>query len=242
MSRSGDDGRPEVRPRPARGSSRPPGSSSASAAPGSRSRRSPRAAGVSRQLVYFHFESRAGLLVAMARRQDAAAASRRGSRMRSRRRPSTASRRSCARGTRTCRDPPGRARPRGGGRSPATRAAAAWRTAWATSTTPSAPRSSTSRRAAASRTAGPPPPPRTGSGPARQPGAYQHLVVERGWKPGDYVERAVASILSEVLGPGESARGRAPGRIPSGPGCWDRPPRPGKRISSARRQDRRTPR
>ena len=35
-----------------------------------------------------------------------------------------------------------------------------------------------------------------------QPGAYQHLVVERGWKPGDYVERAVASILSEVLGPG----------------------------------------
>jgi AcrR family transcriptional regulator len=30
---------------------------------------------------------------------------------------------------------------------------------------------------------------------------WQHLVVERGWAPSDYVERTVASILSEVVAP-----------------------------------------
>jgi hypothetical protein len=32
-----------------------------------------------------------------------------------------------------------------------------------------------------------------------QPATFQHLVVDRGWPAGDYVDRAVHSVLSEVL-------------------------------------------
>jgi AcrR family transcriptional regulator len=35
-----------------------------------------------------------------------------------------------------------------------------------------------------------------------QPGAWQHLVVERGWPAEDYIERSVGSILAEVVAPG----------------------------------------
>jgi AcrR family transcriptional regulator len=34
-----------------------------------------------------------------------------------------------------------------------------------------------------------------------QPATYQHLVVDRAWRPGDYVDRAVRSVLSEVVAP-----------------------------------------
>jgi hypothetical protein len=34
-----------------------------------------------------------------------------------------------------------------------------------------------------------------------QPAAFAHLVVDRAWPPGDYTERTVASILSEVVAP-----------------------------------------
>jgi AcrR family transcriptional regulator len=33
------------------------------------------------------------------------------------------------------------------------------------------------------------------------PSAFAHLVADRGWSPGDYTDRAVGSILSEVVGP-----------------------------------------
>jgi hypothetical protein len=32
-----------------------------------------------------------------------------------------------------------------------------------------------------------------------QPATFQHLVGDRGWPAGDYVDRAVRSVLSEVL-------------------------------------------
>jgi AcrR family transcriptional regulator len=35
-----------------------------------------------------------------------------------------------------------------------------------------------------------------------QPSTFQHLVGDRGWPAGDYVERAVRSVLSEVVTPG----------------------------------------
>jgi len=35
---------------------------------------------------------------------------------------------------------------------------------------------------------------------------WQHLVGERGWSPGDYTERAVRSILAEVVAPTSGAR------------------------------------
>jgi AcrR family transcriptional regulator len=35
---------------------------------------------------------------------------------------------------------------------------------------------------------------------------WQHLVGERGWSPGDYTERAVGSILAEVVAPTSGAR------------------------------------
>jgi AcrR family transcriptional regulator len=35
---------------------------------------------------------------------------------------------------------------------------------------------------------------------------WQHLVGERGWPPGDYTERAVRSILAEVVAPTSGAR------------------------------------
>ena len=34
-----------------------------------------------------------------------------------------------------------------------------------------------------------------------QPSTFQHLVGYRAWPPGDYTERAVRSVLSEVVGP-----------------------------------------
>jgi AcrR family transcriptional regulator len=34
-----------------------------------------------------------------------------------------------------------------------------------------------------------------------QPSTFQHLVGDRGWPAGDYVERAVRSVLSEVVTP-----------------------------------------
>jgi AcrR family transcriptional regulator len=34
-----------------------------------------------------------------------------------------------------------------------------------------------------------------------QPSTWQHLVGDRGWSPGDYTDRAVRSILSEVVAP-----------------------------------------
>jgi AcrR family transcriptional regulator len=34
-----------------------------------------------------------------------------------------------------------------------------------------------------------------------QPAAFAHLVLDRAWPSGDYAERTVASILSEVVGP-----------------------------------------
>jgi AcrR family transcriptional regulator len=34
-----------------------------------------------------------------------------------------------------------------------------------------------------------------------QPAAFAHLVADRAWPPGDYTERTVASILSEVVAP-----------------------------------------
>jgi hypothetical protein len=30
---------------------------------------------------------------------------------------------------------------------------------------------------------------------------WQHLVADRGWRAGDYVERTVASIMAEVVAP-----------------------------------------
>ena len=35
---------------------------------------------------------------------------------------------------------------------------------------------------------------------------WRLLVGERGWRPGDYTERAVGSILAEVLAPAKLAR------------------------------------
>ena len=35
-----------------------------------------------------------------------------------------------------------------------------------------------------------------------QPSAFAHLVADRGWSPGDYADRAVPSILAEVVSPG----------------------------------------
>jgi len=35
-----------------------------------------------------------------------------------------------------------------------------------------------------------------------QPSAFAHLVADRGWPAGDYVDRAVPSILAEVVSPG----------------------------------------
>jgi AcrR family transcriptional regulator len=34
-----------------------------------------------------------------------------------------------------------------------------------------------------------------------QPATFSHLVGDRGWPPGDYTERAVRSVLSEVVAP-----------------------------------------
>ena len=34
-----------------------------------------------------------------------------------------------------------------------------------------------------------------------QPSTFQHLVGDRAWPPGDYTERAVRSVLSEVVSP-----------------------------------------
>jgi hypothetical protein len=34
-----------------------------------------------------------------------------------------------------------------------------------------------------------------------QPAAFAHLVADRGWPAGDYTDRVVPSILSEVVGP-----------------------------------------
>jgi hypothetical protein len=34
-----------------------------------------------------------------------------------------------------------------------------------------------------------------------QPSAWRHLVGERGWNPGEYARRSVASIASEILNP-----------------------------------------
>jgi AcrR family transcriptional regulator len=39
---------------------------------------------------------------------------------------------------------------------------------------------------------------------------WQHLVGERGWPPDDYVERSVGSILAEVLAPAPGGRRRPP--------------------------------
>jgi AcrR family transcriptional regulator len=39
---------------------------------------------------------------------------------------------------------------------------------------------------------------------------WQHLVGERGWSPDDYVERSVRSILAEVLAPAPGRRRRSP--------------------------------
>ena len=36
-----------------------------------------------------------------------------------------------------------------------------------------------------------------------QPSAFAHLVADRGWAAGDYVNRAVPSILAEVVSPGD---------------------------------------
>jgi AcrR family transcriptional regulator len=35
-----------------------------------------------------------------------------------------------------------------------------------------------------------------------QPSAFAHLVTDRGWSPRDYADRAVPSILAEVVSPG----------------------------------------
>ena len=35
-----------------------------------------------------------------------------------------------------------------------------------------------------------------------QPSAFAHLVADRGWSPGEYADRAVPSILAEVVSPG----------------------------------------
>jgi AcrR family transcriptional regulator len=35
-----------------------------------------------------------------------------------------------------------------------------------------------------------------------QPATFSHLVVDRAWDPGDYTDRAVRSILAEVVRPG----------------------------------------
>ena len=46
--------------------------------------------------------------------------------------------------------------------------------------------------------------------------AYQHLVGERGWTPGDYKERALRSILAEVMTPGGSSKKVSPGKRQQG--------------------------
>jgi AcrR family transcriptional regulator len=160
-----------------------------------------RAAGVSRQLVYFHFESRAGLLVAMTRRQDA--------------------RSGFAAQVAAALDRPGAegleallrawhayvpeilpvARELEAAVVTGEEGAAAWRDRMGD--LHDAFRAAVERVEAGGRLA-------DGWTAAAatdwiwaraQPGAYQHLVVERGWRPADYAERAVASILADVIEP-----------------------------------------
>ena len=155
------------------------------------------AAGVSRQLVYFHFDNRAGLLTAMARHRDESsgfvdevAASRRCRRSRG-------SSICCARGATTCR------------RSCRSRAAleaalvtgddggSAWRQRMgelraalriAVDRVELAPGWTVDQAAdwAWSRI---------------QPTTWQHLVGERGWSAEQYTERTVGSLLGELIGP-----------------------------------------
>jgi hypothetical protein len=39
-----------------------------------------------------------------------------------------------------------------------------------------------------------------------QPATFHHLVVDRAWPAGDYVDRAVGSVLSEVVAPPPDGR------------------------------------
>jgi AcrR family transcriptional regulator len=160
-----------------------------------------RAAGVSRQLVYFHFESRAGLLVAMTRRQDV--------------------RSGFAAQVAAALERPGAeglemllrawhayvpeilpvARELEAAVTTGDEGAAAWRDRMGD--LHDALRTAVEHAEAGGRLAeGWTVAAATDWVWARsQPGAYQHLVAERGWRPEDYVERAVASILSDVIAP-----------------------------------------
>ena len=174
------------------------------------------ASGVSRQLVYHHFESRAGLLVAMARHHDdverlsrpvrglARAGARRGAR-------GTAAPVAGVRAP----DPAGGPRSRGRGHHGRRRRR---RVARPDGRHPRglSPRGRADRRATAGSRDGWTVDTAADWMHARSHvSTWQHLVVDRGWPAADYVERTIASIMAEVVAASRRRMTIRPGSIPA---------------------------
>ena len=163
------------------------------------------ASGVSRQLVYHHFESRAGLLVAMTRHHDTTSGFRT-------RLVATAGGLAPVEGLETAlrlwlrlraRGPPHRAGARGRAHHGRRGRARPGATAWTTSTRPSASPSSGSTAPAASADGWTVDTAADWVYARSHVSTWQHLVADRGWPASDYVERTIASIMAEVVAPAE---------------------------------------
>ena len=162
------------------------------------------ASGVSRQLVYHHFESRAGLLVAMARHHDGAS----GFRTRARRNARAAAGRGprdgcCAYGWATCPRSCTVARALEAAVIAGDEGGAAWRDRM--DDIHEAFRLAVGRVDEAGRLA---PAGRVDTAADwvyahSHVSTWQHLVADRGWPAGDYVERTIASIMAEVVAPAQ---------------------------------------
>ena len=157
------------------------------------------AAGVSRQLVYVHFTSRAGLLVAMARHQDARSGFRERALATRELPPAHGTRSARARlAASTC--------PRSCRSRSALEAAlitgedgaVAWRDRMGELHEAFRPPSRGSPKPASWRPAGRPNGPPTGPGPRCQPSNWLHLVVERGWSAEEYVVRTRRRSINET--------------------------------------------
>jgi AcrR family transcriptional regulator len=161
-----------------------------------------RAAGVSRQLVYFHFESRAGLLIAMARHHDARSGFlARVSDALAARPPAEALERLLRAWTAYVPEILPVARALEAAVITGDEGAAAWQDRMGDLR--EAFRVAVGRVAADGRLAEG----WTAASAADwawarcQPSGWDHLVGERGWSPEDYAERSVRSILADVLAP-----------------------------------------